>query len=91
MRQSRKQSLCADAHSDKIVTGSDQLIAEQHHCRDVCRTATCVADVHIMKLLEIVRGEDTTPQMLGVTLKVSKLLKKIGVVVNDGFGLSVTE
>jgi len=29
--------------------------------------------------------------MLGVTLKVSKLLKKIGVVVNDGFGFIVTE
>jgi 3-hydroxyacyl-CoA dehydrogenase len=41
---------------------------------------------HVMKLLEIVRGKDTTPQMLGVSLQVSRLLKKIGVVANDGFG-----
>ena len=41
---------------------------------------------HVMKLLEIVRGEDTAPRTLGVTLQVSRLLKKIGVVANDRFG-----
>ncbi|HME37687.1 MAG TPA: 3-hydroxyacyl-CoA dehydrogenase NAD-binding domain-containing protein [Steroidobacteraceae bacterium] len=41
---------------------------------------------HIMKLLEIVRGEDTAPQTLGVALQVSRVLKKIAVVANDGFG-----
>ena len=41
---------------------------------------------HIMKLLEIVRGADTTPHTLAVSLQVSRLLKKTGVVANDGFG-----
>jgi 3-hydroxyacyl-CoA dehydrogenase len=41
---------------------------------------------HIMKLLEIVKGEDTAPQILRVALQVSRLLKKIAVVANDGFG-----
>lgn len=41
---------------------------------------------HIMKLLEIVKGNDTAPQILSVALQVSRLLKKIGVVANDGFG-----
>jgi 3-hydroxyacyl-CoA dehydrogenase len=41
---------------------------------------------HIMKLLEIVRGNDTAPQILSVALQVSRLLKKIAVVANDGFG-----
>ena len=41
---------------------------------------------HVMKLLEIVRGRDTSPQSLGVALQVARLLKKVGVVANDGFG-----
>jgi 3-hydroxyacyl-CoA dehydrogenase len=41
---------------------------------------------HVMKLLEIVRGKDATAQILAVALQVSRLLKKIGVVANDGFG-----
>jgi 3-hydroxyacyl-CoA dehydrogenase len=41
---------------------------------------------HIMKLLEIVRGDDTAPQNLSIALQVSRLLKKIAVVANDGFG-----
>ncbi len=82
---------------DKIVP-VDRLIASNTSTLSVTELARSTAHpervaglhffspAHIMKLLEIVRGEDTTPQMLGVTLKVSKLLKKIGVVVNDGFG-----
>ena len=41
---------------------------------------------HIMKLLEIVRGRDATAHVLAAALQVSRLLKKIGVVANDGFG-----
>jgi 3-hydroxyacyl-CoA dehydrogenase len=41
---------------------------------------------HIMKLLEVVRGNDTAPQILKVALQVSRLLKKTAVVANDGFG-----
>jgi len=82
---------------DKIVP-VDRLIASNTSTLSVTELARSTAHpervaglhffspAHIMKLLEIVRGEDTTPQMLGVALKVSKLLKKIGVVVNDGFG-----
>ncbi len=41
---------------------------------------------HIMKLLEIVRGKDTAPQILSVALQMSRLLKKTAVVAGDGFG-----
>jgi 3-hydroxyacyl-CoA dehydrogenase len=82
---------------DKIVP-PDRLIASNTSTLSVTELARSTphpervaglhffSPAHIMKLLEIVRGKDTTPQMLGVTLKVSKLLKKIGVVANDGFG-----
>jgi 3-hydroxyacyl-CoA dehydrogenase len=41
---------------------------------------------HIMKLLEIVKGRGTAPHILSAALQVSRLLKKIAVVANDGFG-----
>jgi 3-hydroxyacyl-CoA dehydrogenase len=41
---------------------------------------------HVMKLLEVVKGKDIAPQILGVALQVSRLLKKTAVVANDGFG-----
>ena len=41
---------------------------------------------HIMKLLEIVKGNETAPQILQIALQVSRLLKKIAVIANDRFG-----
>ena len=41
---------------------------------------------HVMRLLEIVRGEKTSPETLATALDVAKLLKKIGVVSADAFG-----
>jgi len=44
------------------------------------------APAHVTKLLEIVRGSDTSPEMLATALEVAKLLKKIPVVSGDTFG-----
>jgi 3-hydroxyacyl-CoA dehydrogenase len=41
---------------------------------------------HVMKLLEIVRGDDTSPDTLVIALDVAKKLRKIGVVAGDGYG-----
>jgi 3-hydroxyacyl-CoA dehydrogenase len=41
---------------------------------------------HVMKLLEIVRGDDTSPDTLIIALDVAKKLRKIGVVAGDGYG-----
>ncbi len=41
---------------------------------------------HIMRLLEIVRGEETSPLTLVTCLRIAKRIKKIGVVAGDGFG-----
>jgi 3-hydroxyacyl-CoA dehydrogenase len=41
---------------------------------------------HIMKLLEIVRGDDTSSDTLVIALDVAKKLRKIGVVAGDGYG-----
>lgn len=41
---------------------------------------------HASKLLEIVRGPDTSPEMLSTALHVAKLLRKIPVVSGDAFG-----
>ena len=41
---------------------------------------------HIMKLVEVVRGGETSPDMLAKALQVAKILKKIAVVAGDGFG-----
>ncbi len=41
---------------------------------------------HIMKLLEVVKGQRTSPQSLQLALQVSRLLKKTAVVANDSFG-----
>ena len=41
---------------------------------------------HSSKLLEIVRGRDTSPDILAAALHVAKLLKKIPVVSGDAFG-----
>jgi len=41
---------------------------------------------HMMKLLEIVKGSETAPRILGVALQVSRLLKKTAVIANDRFG-----
>src|SRR5579872_1484063 len=41
---------------------------------------------HASKLLEIVRGRDTSPETLATALHVAKLLKKIPVVSGDAFG-----
>jgi 3-hydroxyacyl-CoA dehydrogenase len=39
-----------------------------------------------MKLLEIIRGEQTADEVLATVMKLAKKLNKIGVVVNSGFG-----
>jgi 3-hydroxyacyl-CoA dehydrogenase len=41
---------------------------------------------HIMKLLEIVRGKDTSKETIATSLKLAKQLGKVGVVVGNCFG-----
>ncbi|HTR26727.1 MAG TPA: 3-hydroxyacyl-CoA dehydrogenase NAD-binding domain-containing protein [Terriglobales bacterium] len=41
---------------------------------------------NVTKLLEIVRGRDTTPEALATALQVARLLKKVPVVSGDAFG-----
>ncbi|MBL8549065.1 MAG: enoyl-CoA hydratase/isomerase family protein [Hyphomonadaceae bacterium] len=41
---------------------------------------------NVMRLLEIVRGQQTSHETIATGLALAKLLKKIGVVVGDGFG-----
>ena len=41
---------------------------------------------HIMRLLEIVRGGKTSPDVIATSLKLAKSLRKIGVVVGNCFG-----
>jgi len=41
---------------------------------------------NVMRLLEIVRGASTSPQAIVTGLEVAKKLRKVGVVVGDGFG-----
>jgi 3-hydroxyacyl-CoA dehydrogenase len=44
------------------------------------------APANIMKLLEIVRGNETSPQTLSTGLKIGKLLRKVSVVSGNQFG-----
>ena len=44
------------------------------------------APANIMKLLEIVRGKDTSPQTLATAVKLGKTLKKVAVVSANAFG-----
>jgi 3-hydroxyacyl-CoA dehydrogenase len=44
------------------------------------------APANIMKLLEIVRGAQTSPQTLATSMKLSKTLRKIGVLSGNAFG-----
>ena len=44
------------------------------------------APANVTKLLEIVRGSDTTSETLAIALQVAKLLKKVPVVAGDAFG-----
>lgn len=44
------------------------------------------APANVTKLLEIVRGSDTTAETLAAALQVAKLLKKVPVVSGDAFG-----
>ena len=41
---------------------------------------------HIMRLLEIVRGKDTAPDVIVTALAVAKRLRKLGVVVGNCYG-----
>jgi 3-hydroxyacyl-CoA dehydrogenase len=41
---------------------------------------------NVMRLLEIVRGKDTAPEVLATALALAKTLKKVGVVSGNGFG-----
>jgi 3-hydroxyacyl-CoA dehydrogenase len=44
------------------------------------------APAHVTRLLEIVRGSDTSPEILGTALQIAKLLRKVPVVSGDAFG-----
>jgi 3-hydroxyacyl-CoA dehydrogenase len=44
------------------------------------------APAHVTRLLEIVRGGDTSPEALATALQVARLLKKVPVVSGDAFG-----
>jgi len=44
------------------------------------------APANIMKLLEIVRGAQTSPQTLATSMKLAKTLRKIGVLSGNAFG-----
>jgi 3-hydroxyacyl-CoA dehydrogenase len=44
------------------------------------------APAHVTKLVEIVRGEDSSPEMLSTALDIVKLLKKVPVISGDAFG-----
>lgn len=41
---------------------------------------------HVMRLLEIVRGATTSPQVLLTGIDIARRIKKVGVVSGDGFG-----
>ncbi len=41
---------------------------------------------HVMRLVEIVRGRDTSPEVLSTALAVARRLGKVGVVVGNAFG-----
>jgi 3-hydroxyacyl-CoA dehydrogenase len=41
---------------------------------------------NVMKLLEIVRGRETSPEVIATSLKLAKRLNKVGVVVGNCFG-----
>jgi 3-hydroxyacyl-CoA dehydrogenase len=41
---------------------------------------------HVMKLLEIVRGKDTSKEVIATSLRLAKTLNKVGVVVGNCFG-----
>jgi 3-hydroxyacyl-CoA dehydrogenase len=41
---------------------------------------------HVMRLVEIVRGEATSPEVLATALNIAKRLGKVGVVVRNAFG-----
>ncbi len=41
---------------------------------------------HIMKLLEIVRGRETSPELIATSLALARRLNKVGVVVGNCFG-----
>ena len=41
---------------------------------------------HVMRLLEIVRGRDTSPEVIAMSLALAKRLGKVGVVVGNGQG-----
>ena len=41
---------------------------------------------HVMRLVEIVRGRDSSPEMLVTALAIAKRLGKVGVVVRNAFG-----
>ncbi len=41
---------------------------------------------NIMKLLEIVRGQATTPEVIATSMKLAKRLRKVGVLVGNCFG-----
>jgi len=44
------------------------------------------APAHVSRLLEVVRGSDTTPETVATALQVAKVLKKVPVISADAFG-----
>ena len=80
------------------VTPSDAILASNTSTLDIDEIAAAsgrpaqvighhfFSPANVMKLLEIVRGRDTRPEVIASSLKLGKQLGKIGVVVGNCFG-----
>jgi len=81
-----------------LVTRSDAVLASNTSTLDVDELAMAsgrgdavvgmhfFSPAHVMPLIEVVQGRLTSPTTLETALAVSRRLKKIGVVVGNGFG-----
>jgi 3-hydroxyacyl-CoA dehydrogenase len=80
------------------VTRSDCILASNTSTLDIDELARAsgrpalvlghhfFSPANVMKLLEIVRGRDTSPETMATSLKLAKQLGKVGVVVGNCFG-----
>ncbi|MBV8600920.1 MAG: enoyl-CoA hydratase/isomerase family protein, partial [Candidatus Eremiobacteraeota bacterium] len=63
----------------------DEMAAQTKRPEKVCGTHF-FAPANIMKLLEIVRGKTASPQTIATAMKLSKTLRKVGVLSGNAFG-----
>ena len=80
------------------VTRADCLLASNSSTLDIDELAAAsgrpqlvlghhfFSPAHVMKLLEIVRGRETSKETIATSLKLAKRLGKVGVVVGNSFG-----